>query len=274
MLAIDLLLCGPHRTSMRMLMCLVPACVLLFAQGASAQMQPHRAEYILRLGTAANAPRVGTAIQDLTLDCDGWHLKRDIKGEVPISSTWKFSVASTLDSDERRLGDDLRYRSLQVQNGAEREVRGKVRRTDGELRAEITSPDGAAQVVLPTLTRMPIASINYTIDKLRAGTASFLTLTFDAQGIGDAFRVDVTKIDDTAIRRRPPADKPIVVSGRSWPVLMSFTRGSEEQQKPLFAFSARLFESGILDHVTVDAEAVTVTADLQALEMRPSPSCQ
>ena len=259
---------------MRALMWFLPAGVLFLAQGVSAQMQPHRAEYILRLGAAANAPRVGTAIQDLALDCDGWHLKRDVKGEVPISATWKFNVASTLDSDEGRSGEVLRYRSLQVQNGTEREVRGKVQRADGELRAEVTSPEGPAHVVLPSLTRMPIASIGYIIGRLRAGSASFTTLTFDAQGSGDAFRVDVAQIDERAIRRRPPADKPMVVAGRSWPVLMRFTRGAKEQQKPLFAFSARLFESGVLDHVTVDADVVTVTADLRSLEMRPPPSCQ
>ncbi len=236
-------------------------------------MQPHRAEYVLRLGAAANAPRVGTATQDLTLDCDGWHLKRDVKGEVPISATWKFSVASTLDSDEGRSGDDLRYRSLQVQNGSEREVRGKVRRADGELQAEVTSPEGPARVVLPALTRMPIDSISYVIARLRAGLTSFATLTFDAQGSGEAFRIDVAQLDDGALRRRLPADKPIDVPGRSWPVLMSFTRSAKEQ-KPLFSFSARLFESGVLDHVTVDADVVTVTADLRVLEMRPSPSCQ
>jgi len=259
---------------MRALLCFLSAGVLLFAQGVSAQMQPHRAEYILRLGSAANAPRVGSATQDLTLDCDGWHLKRDVKGEVPISPTWKFSVASTLDSDEQRSGNGLRYRSLQLQNGAEREVRGNVQLTDGELRAEIMSAAGPALVQLPALTRMPVASINYIIDRLRTGSASFPTLTFDAQGIGDVVRVDVTQIDDSAMRRRPPADKPIFVPGRSWSILTTLTRDSKEQQKPLFAFSARLFESGVLDHVTVDADVVAVAADLRALEMRPSPSCQ
>jgi hypothetical protein len=55
---------------------------------------------------------------------------------------------------------------------------------------------------------------------------------------------------------------------------MSFMRGSKEQQKPLFAFSARLFETGVLDHVTVDTDVVTIAADLRTLEMRPSPTCQ
>jgi EipB-like len=259
---------------MRVLMGLLPAGVLLLAQSAWGQMQPHRAEYTLRLGGAVNAPRVGTATQDLTLDCDGWHLKRDVKGEVPISATWKFNVASSLDSDEARSGDDLRYRSLQVQNGAEREVHGKVQRAAGELRAEINSPDGAAHVPLPALTRMPVASIDYIIGQLRAGALSFTTLTFDAQGIGDAFRVDVTQIEERALRRRLPLDKPLVVSGRSWPVLLSFTRDAKDQHKPLFVFSARLYETGVLDHVTVDADVVTITADLGTLEMRPSPTCR
>ena len=48
-----------------------------FSQVAWTQVQPHRAEYTLRLGAAANAPRIGTAVHDLSQDCAGWHLKRD-----------------------------------------------------------------------------------------------------------------------------------------------------------------------------------------------------
>ena len=253
-------------------MYLLPAAVLLFAQSVSAQMQPHRAEYVLRLGTAINAPRVGTATQDLTLDCTAWHLKRDVKGEVPISATWKFDVASTLVSDEGRSGDELHYRSRQVQNGAAREVNGTVRRSDGELRAESQSPDGAAHVLLPMVTRMPVASIGYVIDRLRAGMASFSMLSFDAQGSGEAFRVDVAQIVDSALRRRPPSEEPVDVPGRSWPIQMSFERGAKD--KPVFSLTARLFDSGVLDRVTVDADVVMVAADLKALEMHPSPNCR
>lgn len=257
---------------MRVLTYLLSAGVLLFAQSAAAQMQPHRAEYTLRLGTAINAPRVGTATQDITLDCDAWHLKRDVKGEVPISATWKFDIASTLVSDEGRSGDDLRYRALQIQNGSEREVQGKVQRAGGELQVESKSPDGSVHVLLPTLTRMPVASIAYVVDRLRAGMASFTMLSFDPQESGEAFRVDVAQTFESALRRRPPADQPVDVPGRSWPIQMTFTRGAKD--KPLFSLKARLFESGVLDRVTVDADLVTVSADLKALEMHPSPSCR
>ena len=63
-------------------------------------MQPHRAEYALRLGVAANAPRIGTAVQDLTLDCAGWRLKRDINTEIALTPSWKISLASKLDGEE------------------------------------------------------------------------------------------------------------------------------------------------------------------------------
>jgi hypothetical protein len=259
---------------MRLQMCFLAACVLLCPQAASAQMQPHRAEYVLRLGAAANAPRVGAATEELTLDCAGWHLKRDVKGEIPISATWKFSLASILDSDENRSGDNLRYRSIQVQNGAEHEVIGKVQRASGELRAEIESPDGARQIVLPALTRMPVASIGYIIGQLQSGTRSFSTLSFDAQGSGDTFRVDVAQIDKSALRRRPPLEEPVAVPGRDWPVRMRLTRETRDPQQPLFAVSAQLSESGVLDHVTVEANVVTIAADLKALQLLPSPSCQ
>src|SRR5215218_2599669 len=111
---------------MRKLMSLLAAVSMLCPQWAAAEMLPHRAEYALRLGPAANAPRVGTAIQDLSQDCGGWHLKRDINTEIAVTPSWKITVVSKLDSEELRSGNGLRFRTLQVQNGNERETRGKV----------------------------------------------------------------------------------------------------------------------------------------------------
>ena len=160
-----------------------------------------------------------------------------------------------------------------IRNGAEREVRGKVQRAGSNLRAEIVSPDGPEEILLPSPTLMPVASIDHIIERLRGGAATFPTVSFDAQVIGDAFRVEVRRIDAGTLRRRPPADKPVLIPGKSWPVVMSFSRGDDPRHKPLFTFGARLFESGVLDRVTVDAGPITVTADLRALQMRPSPSC-
>jgi hypothetical protein len=236
-------------------------------------MQPHRAEYALRLGTAINAARVGTAVQDLTLTCDGWHIKRDIKGEIALSTSWKLDVTSRLDGEEQRGTDAFRYRTSLVQNGAERETLGKVKRAGKDLRAEIVSPTGRAEILLPPRTLMPVALIDYLIARLRRASTAFPALAFDPEGTGDAFLIDVTTLDPGAIRKRRPADKPVAVPGKSWAVSMGFIGGGNAEQKPLFTISAQLFESGILDRLTVDTPMVTVTADLLSLEMRKAPTC-
>jgi hypothetical protein len=258
---------------MRKLVCFLAAVAALGASAASAQMLPHRAEYVLRLGPAANAPRIGSAVEDLTQDCGGWHLRRDISTEIAITASWKISLLSKLDGEEQRGGSDFRFRTVQNQNGNERETRGRVRRTGKEVRADIDFPGGPQQFVLPPPTLMPVASLNHVIERLRGGAASFPTMAFDAEVIGDAFLVDVDELDPGVLRGERPGERPIAVPGRSWPVFMSFTRGRDQQQRPLFTLKTQLFDSGVLDRLTVETGLVTVTADLTALEMRKPPTC-
>jgi hypothetical protein len=265
---------GAHAqgAGMRVVVRFAFAAALLLPQGAGAQMQPHRAEYTLRLGPAANAPKIGTAVQDLTLDCTGWTLKRDITTEIAVTASWKISLASKLQGEESRSGGAFRYRTLQIQNGAERETRGRVHRAGGETRAEIVSPSGPAQFVLPPPTLMPVAAIDHLIARLSAGAATFPALTFDAEVISDAFLVDVTELN--AIRGARPADRPVgLPAGKSWPVFMTFTRGRNQEQRPLFSVSTLVFDSGVLDRLTVETGLVTVTADLQSLQMHKPPVC-
>ena len=157
-------------------------------------MQPHRAEYSLRLGIAANAPRVGTATQDITVDCAGWRLKREVKTELALTPTLKFSLASRLTGEEERSGNEFRYRTVQILNGAERETKGEVRRLDGETRVEVVTPDGPERLVLPPQTLMPIAAFGQVVDRLAAGVTSFPVLMFGAEATGAAFQLDVKSL--------------------------------------------------------------------------------
>jgi hypothetical protein len=185
------------------------------------------------------------------------------------------NLASRLDGEEPRAGDAFRFTTLQVQNGAERETHGKVQRTGNELKAQIVSPNGLAQFVLPPPTLMPVALIDHVVERLRGGAAGFPVLVFDAEGTGETFVIDVQPADPGTIRARRPADQPVAVPGKSWPVFMTFTRSHDQphQHKPLFTISARLFDSGVLDRLTVETPMATVTADLQALEMHKPPTC-
>ena len=193
---------------MRRLVGFVLAGAMLVPGLAAAQVQPHRAEYALRLGVAANAPRIGTAVNDLSLDCGGWHLKRDIKTEIALTASWKMSLASKLDGQEPKGGNAFRYSTVQVQNGSEREFKGRVQRQGGELKAEIVQPGAPPnQFVLPPPTLMPVAAIDHLIERLRANAASFPTLMFDAEVMGDAFLIDVTEQQRSQLRAGRPADK-------------------------------------------------------------------
>jgi hypothetical protein len=239
---------------------------------AWAQMQPHRAEYAVRLGSGDNAPQIGRALQDLSLDCAGWHLKRDIVTEIALTSSWRLSVGSRLDGQEPRSGAGFHYREVQSQNGDEREIRGTVQRSPENVRAEIVLPPaGPQQFTMPPSTMMPIAAIDHLIERLRAGVEAFPALVFDAEVIGDAFLVDVSELQPGTLR---PGQRAVrVPAQKSWPVALKFTRGRAQNQAPLFAVTTQVFDTGVLDRLTVDTGLVSVTADLQALEMRPLPTC-
>jgi len=260
---------------MRRLVCFLLAGAVLLPGVAAAQVQPHRAEYALRLGIAANAPRIGTAVQDLSQDCGGWRLKRDIKTEIALTTSWKMSLASKLDGEEQRSGNGFRYSAVQIQNGSERESKGWVQRKGGEVKAEIVQPGSPpSQLVLPPPTLMPIAAIEHLIGQLQAKAASFPALMFDAEVMGDVFLIDVTEQEANRLRAARPGDKPVTMpAGKSWPVFMTFTRGRQQDQRPLFTVGALVFDNGVLERLTVETGLVTVTADLQALEMRPIPVC-
>jgi len=258
---------------MRSIVSFLFAAALLSPLSAVAQVQPHRAEYTLRLGAAANAARIGTAVHDLTQDCGGWHLKRDIKTEIALTASWKMSLASKLDSEETR--NAFRYGLVQTQNGNPRDVKGRVQKQGGDLKAEIvfgTSPP--AQFVLPPPTLLPVAAINHLIERLAAKAASFPALMFDPEVIGDVFLIEVTEQDRATLRGARPADKPVVLpQGKSWPVFMNFSRGRNQDTRPIFSVTALVFENGVLDRLTVDTGLLSVTADLASLEMRKAPVC-
>jgi hypothetical protein len=251
------------------------ALLLLVPQLGLAQVQPHRAEYALRLGGALNAPRIGMAVQELTLECGGWRIKRDIKTEIALTASWKMSIASKLDGQEGRGGSGFRFHTVQNQNGSAREARGRVTREGSETRAEIAVQSATPrQFLLPGPTMMPVEAMNHLIERLGAGAAAFPALTFDAEVIGDAFLVDVTELDPGMLRARRPGDEPVAVpADRSWPVFMSFTRGRHQDQRPLFTVNAMVFNSGVLDRLTVETGLVSVTADLRSLEMLPPAHC-
>ena len=257
---------------MRGPVCFALMLALLAPVSAYGQLQPHRANYLLRLGSGPEAARIGRAVQDLSQDCNGWRIKRDVRIDLLLTPSLSMSLVSKLDGEEGRR--HFNYSTVQSQNGVERRFKGRVERQGSELRAEVVHPQGAPrQLQMPPTTLMPVAALQQLIERLRAGTASYRTLMFDAEIIHDAFLVEVTEKDPRSFRSARSVDQPLSLpDGKSWGVSMAFTRGRQDE-RPLFNASALAFENGVLDRLTIDTGLLSVTADLQALEMRSAPTC-
>ena len=244
---------------------------LLAPVPAAAQLQPHRADYVVRLGVAPDAPRIGSAMQELTRDCAGWHLVRSSRTEIALTPGVGLSTGSRLDGEETRQA--FRYSATQTQNGLDRRQQGKVQRQGGEMRAEIVAPGAAPhQLVLPPPTLLPVAALSHLVERLRAGGGSFPAVLFDAEVTGDALSVTVAEQPRDALRGRPSGPRVDIPGERSWPVRMTFSRARRDD-RPLFTVTALVFDSGVLDRLTIDTGLLTLAADLQAFAPRPMPAC-
>ena len=180
-------------------------------------------KYSLRLGTAANAPRIGNAIQELTLHCKGWRIRREMIAEAALTPSLKVKVSSLLTGEEDRAGNAFRYRTLVVQTApSARRVATFVARAtkSGQRSKRRTEPTSTPA----QLTLMPLAAVGNLVERLAAGQSSPPLVMFAAEG-GEAFRLDVRLIGPEALPSTPPSEKTVVVpSGRSWPVAMPVSR--------------------------------------------------
>ena len=64
------------------------------------------------------------------------------------------SLASKLDGQEPKSGNGFRYSTVQVQNGSEREIKGRVQRQAGET-ARRDRPSPAARPTSSCCRRLP-----------------------------------------------------------------------------------------------------------------------
>jgi envelope integrity protein B len=252
---------------------LLMVAALLAPAVARAEMRPHRAEYTLRLGTALNATRIGTAVQEATLDCTAWHIRRDINVEFSLTPSLKIGIASRMEGEERRDGTGFTWRATQAFNGSESEVRGTAKREDGAWKVEVATQSGTDRSTLPPLTLMPVAAVDYAVKRLAMGSESFPVLMFGGEATGTAFLIDVKRVANGAREPTPPSQQPVEVPGQSWPVALTVSRVGQPEGKPILSLRLRLFDTGILDRVVVDAGPVTVAAHLQSLQMQEPPNC-
>lgn len=249
---------------------LVPS--LATAQKQPGRLQPHRAEYTLRLGTSLNATRIGTIVQDIALTCDGWRLRRELSLDASLTPSFRVTFTSRLEGEAQFGG--FAWRGLQVMNGAERAMQGTAERKDGGWRVDRTTPDGPEKLELPSFTHMPVGAVDWLLRRLAQGGEGFPLLLFVPEAEGGAFLLDVKRAAAGAADATPPSQRRVEVPAtQSWPFQLAVTRTGQRNGKAILTLRGRLFDSGVMDGLVVDAGVVTVAAHLRDLNMHATPAC-
>jgi hypothetical protein len=248
------------------------------ASPAGAQVQPHRADYTLRLGTALNATRIGTIVQDIELTCEGWRIRRELSVDASLTPSFKVRFTSRLEGEQPRA-PGFAWRAVQILNGEQRDGRGRVERADGAWQVDRTTPDDPKQAVLPSLTLMPVAGMDWLTRRLAHGSESFPLLLFVPEADGGAYLLSVKRAAAGGAGGTPPSQRRVEVPGtQSWPFTASVTRagqagGDKPEARPVLTLRGRLFDSGVIDRLVADVGVVAVAAHLTGLQMHATPSC-
>lgn len=260
---------------MRSLRRLVACLILLALPGAptlAADLAPHRAEYVIRLGTAINGVQIGTARQRLTFDCRYWRIERDVGFAFVLTSMLRYATESRLRGEETVGGSAFTYQLERRINDHPEHLTGKATSSRVGGTAEIRLPARTIDFAMPGGTALPVAAIAAAIDRLKAGQTAFSFTIFDPEVTSDVMTVDAGIASPELLRPPRPASPAGELNTQAWPVTIAFTR-TRFGGRPLFTLSMLLYDTGVMDRISVSAGLVTAGADLVSLAMEPRPDC-
>ncbi|MBV9835063.1 MAG: DUF1849 family protein [Alphaproteobacteria bacterium] len=257
---------------LRRLACLISATLLVATSVQAADLVPHRAEYVVRLGTAINGAQIGTARQRLSFDCRHWRIERDVGFSFVLTAMLRYSTESRLRGEQTASGSAFTYELERRVNDYPERITGKATSSAVGGTAEIKLPARTIDFAMPGGTALPVAAIAEAIDRLKAGQTAFSFTLFDPEVTGDVMTVD-GGLASPEMLRPPRASSPAAeVNTQAWPVTFAFTRTRFGGQ-PLFTISMLLYDTGVMDRINVSAGLVTAGADLVGLTMEPRPDC-
>lgn len=236
---------------------------------SAADLLPHEASYVVRLGTSPTAPQVGTARQLLGMDCQVWRLERDIKTDIGLAAGMRLTSESELRGAEPRDGSAFDYQLRRAQNGREQSVTGRVKAGKDGAQATIVGSSRPVTFDLPTGIVLPVAAFARVIDTLKGGATNFSFSLFDPELTGDALQIEGGVVPADTLRPAR-AGSPKLPEGTAWPVEISFTRAGG---RALFTVTLLIHEAGILDRLTINTGLIAASADLVTFTPFPRPEC-
>jgi hypothetical protein len=251
--------------------CLISA-LLIGTPALAADLAPHRADYVIRLGTAVNGVQIGTARQRLTFDCRHWRIERDVGFAFVLTAMLRYSTQSRLRGEETSGGSAFAYELERRINDYPERITGKATSSAVGGTAEIRLPARTIDFAMPGGTALPVAAIAAALDRLKAGQTAFSFTIFDPEVTSDVMTVDGGLASPDMLRPPRAASPAGELNTQAWPVTIAFSRTRFGGQ-PLFTLSMLLYDTGVMDRISVSAGLVTAGADLVTLVMEPRPDC-
>jgi hypothetical protein len=252
--------------------------VMASARMVRAEIAPHRALYVMTLGSARNDSGVldarGTMDYEWGETCDGWTIEQRYRLKMRYAETPDVDIVSSFVTWESKDGLRYRFNQRQTRNGQlDQEIRGEAR-LDGPGKggiAEFSKPQSQTLKLEPGVL-FPSAHTILLIDAARQAENFVSRLVFDgatdenAVQVSAAIGLKVTP-DPVAATRSPLLERP------GWRVRLAFFPVDANAEKPDYELGMELLDNGVSRDMLIDYGDYSIHAKLDDIEPLSKPSC-
>ena len=243
-----------------------------------AEIAPHRALYVMTLGSARNDSGVVDARGAMDYEwgetCNGWTIEQRYRLKMRYAETPDVEIVSSFVTWESKDGLRYRFNQKQTRNGElDQEIRGEAR-LDGPGKggvAEFAKPQPQTLKLEPGVL-FPSAHTILLIDSARKGENFVSRQVFDgatdenAVQVSAAIGLKVTP-DPVAATRSPLLERP------GWRIRLAFFPADASAEKPDYELGMRLLDNGVSEDMLIDYGDYSISAKLDDIEPLSRPNC-
>lgn len=257
------------------LLCSLPAS-LPAGLAAGAEIQPHRASYVLQLSEAALQGPIANATGELMAEvvrtCEGTTIRQEIQLLVTAAAGDLLSTNVTTVITENEAGTELVFR-VEIVTGDVVETWAGTARTGAEDGLVLFEDPPGQQLDLPAGAVFPVTHSRALLDAAAEGRR-FLTTTLFEGGGPQSLTIAAAVIGE---RRDPLTESeapfPALAGRAAWRADFAHYFYTTAGAEPDYQVSYLAYEGAILDQLDLDYTAFRIAGALTELELLPAPDC-
>src|SRR5262245_18209675 len=251
---------------------------IAWSAAGGVEIVPHRALYLMTLGSARNDSGVvdarGTMDYEWGETCDGWTIEQRYRLKMRYVESADVDIVSSFVTWESKDGLRYRFNQKQTRNG---EIDQEIR---GEARLDAPGKGGIAEFSKPqpqTLTlepgvMFPSAHTILLIDAAHEAENFISRLVFDGATDENAVQVSaaigVKLAPDPAMAARSP-----LLQRPGWRIRLAFFPVDANAEKPDDEVGTRLLDNGVSQDMVIDYGDSSIRARLDDIEPLTKPNC-